>query len=216
MKSDSNRYITSSQASRIIGITRQSVSGLKKSGTYNFFVEVDGKPRVDTNSQDWKSYLHEIEIKKQSKATRKINKPSTKNNKTTEKQIETEQVVKRKKLKNVELDKDSAIGFSVNDFEIKNLPDLKRVAEIKKIDLDMMIKLSQVVHKELVVGIISELSQNIQQFVDLPRKVSDDICLKLERDGMQKEVEKLLAPAIQKMIQDFKKTAKKITRLKNE
>jgi hypothetical protein len=218
-----NQYITASEASRIIGVTRQTISGMKKIKSYDFFVTVDGKPRIDTESSSWKHYLYEASLKQEAKSNPMIissepeklkpkQKKPTANNKD-----KPEPVVIRNKKNQVQLDKDSAIGYDIETFQPQNLADLKRLAEIKKIDLDMMIKLSQVIHKELVVNILLELGNIIQsQFVDLPRKISSDICMKLDREGMEKEVEKLLAPPIQKGIQEFKKVAKKITRLKNE
>ena len=56
-----NRYITQSDAARVVGVTRQSIAGMRKKSDYEFFVNrgTKGKPKwmVDTQSPDWGTYL---------------------------------------------------------------------------------------------------------------------------------------------------------------
>jgi DNA-binding XRE family transcriptional regulator len=60
-KTKQNRYISQSDAARLIGVTRQSIAGMRKKSDYEFFVNrgTKGKPKwmVDTQSPDWQTYL---------------------------------------------------------------------------------------------------------------------------------------------------------------
>jgi len=107
-------------------------------------------------------------------------------------------------------------GVNPDDFKPRNIQDVKRLGEISDLNLKLRIRLSELVEKEILIPMLDSMSQTVQSyFVDFPRKISTTICKKLDRIGMEKEVEKILAEPIAKGIKEFKKAAAKAGKVRN-
>ena len=206
--------ISLSEAGKIAGVTRQAIHDIKKRGTYDFF---DGK-QVDTSSDEWTRYLQDRE-----NAEKVVNAPALKN---TDKNVSDKKIDNqsgksdsKKKLTKAESEikqENSLIGgFSINNFPIRNLADVERLAKIQKLEIEMRIRLGELMERELVDIFINSVKYSVQShIVDLPRRVSGYICEKLERVGMEREVEKILIPECAKAVKEIKKSCNKQMKVK--
>ncbi len=215
--------ISQSEAARIAGVSRQGICNLKKSGNYSFF----SGGKVDIDSDSWKSYLHERESMTGEKIKPVKIKPDNVQtgdnlkaikNYNVEKRIQVTQQSDKKKLLKSKLS-DAEInafdekqehaltgGFNPDNYIPKNLADIERYAKISNLQMQMRIRLGELIERELVETVIDIFQQNIQShFVDLPRRVSGLICKKLDRVGAEKEIEKILTGPIAKGISEIKK-----------
>ena len=83
------------------------------------------------------------------------------------------------------------------------------MTKIREMELKMQIVLNNLVYRDFVSSIIGTFDHGINShFIDLARKVSGLICQKLDRVGQEKTVESIIAPLVEKGIQDIKKKAK--------
>jgi hypothetical protein len=220
-KEYSPNLISQSAAADLIGVKRQAINGLKDK--YDFFVG----NKVDINSESWSSYLHERESRLAGNSrTDKIkpdnvppvsNKIAVNKNKPM-KRIQGQQQSDKKKLLKSNLS-DTEIhaldekqehaltgGFNPDNYIPKNLADVERYAKISNLQMQMRIRLGELIERDLVETVIDIFQQNIQShFVDLPRRVSGLICKKLDRVGAEKEIEKILTGPIAKGISECKK-----------
>lgn len=193
--------VSQAKAAEIAGITRQGIGKIIKSGTYNFFE--NGK--VNLESDSWRSYMHERDLK----SNRVEQKKPTENNKTesgkTEKQKKPGKKIRKQEA---EFKQKNALtgGFSPHDFPAVNIADVKRLTEIEKLNIEMRVRLDELIEINMIISVMDSVSQNIQaHFVDLGRRVSNKICKKLDRVGMEKEVEKIINPVVEKGIIEMKK-----------
>lgn len=224
-----NNLISQSEAARIAGISRQGMSSLKKAGTYNFFIEDGKKVKIDIDHQDWKSYLHERKTNGNNsvknnvvKAEKKKTEPKATKKKTVKKSSikatakpKAKSKAKSKKKKESERQKNSLNGgVDLANYVPQNIADVKRLTEIQKLNLEMRVRLGELIEKEMVISILNEIGQNIQShFVDLPRRVSELICQKLERVGMEKEVEQIISDPFEVGIKSLKLVCQKTTKV---
>jgi len=218
--------ISQSEAARIAGVSRQGICNLKKSGNYSFF----SGGKVDIDSDSWKSYLHERESMTGEKIKQSVSAKIKLDNVTGNdkdyaikkskilKRIQVAQQSDKKKLLKSKLS-DAEIhaydekqehaltgGFNPDNYIPKNLADIERYAKISNLQMQMRIRLGELIERDLVETVIDIFQQNIQShFVDLPRRVSGLICKKLDRVGAEKEIEKILTGPIAKGISEIKK-----------
>jgi hypothetical protein len=202
--------ISQIKAAEIAGVSKQAINKIKKAGSHNFFV---GK-KVDTDHPHWQSYMHERSCsgtKKQSKEDTKIeNGIESVNEKQKEKEInpDMENYSQKNKLTG---------GYSPDKFMPENIQDIKRLAEIEKLRLEMEVRLGNLIDRDFMVNVIETISQSVaSHFVDLPRRVSTRICQKLEKVGLEKEVETIIAESVQKGIQGVKKECKDCLKVKHD
>lgn len=205
--------ITQVEAARVANVSRQAINDIKKKKTYNFFV---GK-KVDADSEAWKSYMHERSCNnaspvKHEKTGIEASKMDSHVEPVTEKSIKNELISDR------ESDRQKnrlTGGFDIDNYVPENIADVKRLAEIEKLRIEMEIRLGGLIDREMSSNIIDVVKQNIRgHFVDLPRRVSERICAQLEKVGMEKEVEIIMAPYVEKGIQAIKKEMKKALKIK--
>ncbi len=217
-----NNLITQVEASEIAGVTKQAINKIKNVGTYNFFVGT----KVDTDSQDWHSYLHErqnsvsnIVIEKTVKVVKPKPAQKVSKKKITKKASDkapSESLTKP--TENMESAKQKNAlsgGVDLSTYIPQNIADVKRLTEIQKLKIEMQVRLGELVEKEMIISVLNEIGQNIQShFVDLPRRTSELICQKLDRVGMEKEVEQIITTPFESGIRSLKLVCQKTTKIK--
>lgn len=207
--------ISQTEAGRIAGVTKQAIGSLKKQSNYNFFVG----PKVNTNHPDWKMYLHERNVTGKSDVD---NTPQSKSKKKSEDKGSKKSTGKKsnnktgKKESKKERDSNPFTGgVDPGKFIPKGTADLKRFAEIAKIKLEIEKSLGLQIDREILEPFLDAIGYTIKAyFVNLPRKLSGRICKKLDRVGMEKIVEKIMADPIAKGIQQVKAAAVKAGRVR--
>lgn len=233
---EKNNLISQSEAARIIEeltgkkISRQAISKIKKSGTYNFFEGTN----VNTDHQDWKSYLHERKTNGNNSVKNNLVKAENNKSESAESKKKTAKKSSAKakaksKAKSKSNSKKSDVekkeserqknslngGVDLANYVPQNIADVKRLTEIQKLNIEMRVRLDELIELEMMVSAMSAISQNIQgHFVDLGRRVSNKICKKLDRQGMEKEVEKIINPVVARGIQEIKKAMSENIELK--
>ena len=73
-------------------------------------------------------------------------------------------------------------------------------------NLEMRIKLGDLIQREILDYYMDTITQCMQLLVDFGRGVSSSICHKLDRMGMEKDVEKIINPEIKKIIEQIIRT----------
>jgi len=220
--------ISQSEAARIAGVKRQAIHNIKKEGTYNFF---EGS-KVNTDSQHWKAYLKNRECSVQGKPKPIENKISIKNNikdnviniKNSFSKKDKQSSKKKSDSKNKKQDRESdqqkysftgGVNPDSNIFIPQNISDIKRLAEIQKIAMEMKIRSGELIERTIVADMMDVLGRVVQSyFVDLPRRFSTQICQMTDSVGLEKKIEELLNKPIQQGIQEFKKVAMKACKVK--
>lgn len=104
----------------------------------------------------------------------------------------------------------------IPDLKPMSLKDLKRFVQVQLMQIEMHAQTGNLLPREEVAHHVQELGRHIQQFVDLGRRVSGRICQKLERTGMEREVEKIVNEEMRRTIQEFKKASMRNIKLKKE
>ncbi len=215
MTKKKENLITQSEAARIAGVARQTIGKIKKFDRYNFFVKDSGKIKIDTKHSHWKTYLAERgkdgtgrvgkkEIEK------KILKPQGKQGKKKQPSKKLNTGTAKTRQKNA-----FTGGFDPQNYVPHGIQDIKRLTEIQKLKLEMEVRTGDLFDRDLLTPILDAISQTIQAyFVDMPRKVSGKICKKLDRIGMEKEVEKILVEPIARGIREMKTVAAKKAKVK--
>lgn len=206
--------ISQSEAAKIAGVSRQAIC-LMKNKHVGFFTD-DGK--VNASHPDWLTYLEERRTKSNSgsamkSATAKSGAKSGKNNPQTNDNRQRGDDVGKQKRGQGEIQKASGWsrehsltgGFDPAQFVPTNTSQLKALTDIVARNLEMRIKLEELVSREVLDSYIDIISGCMQLFVDLPRTVSSPICHKLDRMGMEKDVEKIIGPEVKKIIEQIVK-----------
>ena len=215
MTKKKENLITQSEAARIAGVARQTIGKIKKFDRYNFFVEDGGKIKIDTNHPHWKTYLNERGQDGSGRAgkkeiEKKILKPQGKQGKKKQPSKKLDTGTAKSRQKNA-----LTGGFDPNNYVPHGIADIKRLTEIQKLKLEMAARTGELFDRDLLTPIIDAITQTIQAyFVDMPRKVSSKICRKLDRVGMEKEVEKILVEPIARGIREVKRVSDKKARVK--
>lgn len=217
-KTENNQFISQSKAAEIAGVSRQAINGLKD--RYNFF---SGK-KVDTHHPHWHEYIEERNIRlskyegEKENVTTNADKVAVKKNKSGKRgkggkqkqhagKIKAGNVATVEKIQQSTKQKNALYGgVSPDTFTPRNLADVERMAKIQNLNLQMRVRLGELVERDMVEKVIDVIANTTQSyFIDLPRKVSGVICKKLDRVGMEKSVEALLSPQIAKGISEMKK-----------
>lgn len=202
-----DNLISQSEAARIADVTRSAIFNIKKSGSWNFFAG----SKVDTSHPDWEKYLL-------TRSARGIVKKNNNNNSTIKSKTDKRTAKEQKKIIKQTKKQDDALtgGYNLDNYIPTNIADVKRMTEIQKLKIEMEYRLSQLIDRDIVISIMDEMSSRIQShFIDMPRSVSSTICKKLDRIGMEKQVEKILSEKIAKGIKEVKKIPEKMKKKKN-
>ena len=203
------KLITQSEAARIAGVTRQAIGSILKKQNYNFFVG----NQVNINHPDWEIYLNERDSNggaRKKEIDEKIIKPQGRQGKKKPpgKVIDIRSV--RSRQKNA-----FTGGFNPDDYIPHGIQDIKRLTEIARLKLEMMVRTGDLVDRDLLTPILDEIGQTIQAyFVDLPRKVSGKIAKKLDRVGMEKTIEGILMEPVARGIREMKRVTGKASKIK--
>ena len=209
-----NPIITQSAAAVIAGVSRQALSGMCKNdnGQFRFFTD-EGK--VNTASPDWKAYL-ESRSNRTGQSYSHSGKPATgkginsadNNSQATGKKKRGDEVGKQSSVgRATGWDREHSLtgGFDPAQFVPTNAAQLKALTDIQARNLEMRIKLGEYFHREILDHYMDSISQNMQLFVEVGRMVSGTICNKLDRRGMEKDVEGIINKEITKLIEQTKR-----------
>jgi hypothetical protein len=212
--------ISQSQAAKLAGVSRQAINSIKKKGTLNFFCNDNGKMKINTDSADWKDFISDkgVQVSGQGRADKSSGQkiidggggdPGGKKSGGKIQGEESETPRQKYALTG---------GYNVDDmFYPSSIQQLKQYTEIRKLEIEMRVRLGNLVEAELVEKILQAIGQKIQShFVDLPRRVSEAVCRKLDCVGMEKEVEKIISDPVARGIAEVKKAAEKSLNLKIE
>lgn len=214
-KDKNSNLVSQAEAGRLAGVSRAAIGKIIKYGTYSFHVTDGGKTKIDTSHQDWASYMHErgsgassSDINKELAMTKIQSRGKPGKNKSGKSNgDENEESEKQKHALNG--------GFDIANYIPTNIADVKRLTEIQKLNIEMRVRLGELIERDLIMPVLDAIGQSIQSyFVDLPRKTSNKICKKLDRVGMEKEVEKVLSEPIAKGIREMKKISEKMSKAK--
>ncbi|PKL40769.1 MAG: hypothetical protein CVV44_03945 [Spirochaetae bacterium HGW-Spirochaetae-1] len=116
-----------------------------------------------------------------------------------------------KKIVEISPDEGVDVGEELSYYKPTSLKELKTYTEVQLKAIEMQEKLGNLVRRDIIESRLREMGQSIQMFVDLGRRTSTRICQKVERVGMEKEIEKIINEEVKKLVQDFKnQTSKKI------
>lgn len=187
------------KAAKIAGVSRQALSGMCKKDNSQFrFFTSEGK--VDTSSPDWTAYLESRTNGIRRGPVPKLveNNPQERPAKKRRDEVGKESSVPRA----YGWDREHSLtgGFDPAQFVPTNPAQLKSLTDIVARNIEMRIKLGDLISREIVDSYISKIQQCVTQFVSLSRSVSTDICEKLDRVGMEREVEKMINPKIKSII----------------
>lgn len=212
--------ISQSQAAKIAGISRQAINLIKKKGTYNFFCNDGGKMKINTDSVDWQDFLADKGVKNPG-AGRAGKNPADKIMKLSGDKPGAEKSGGNLHVDGMETTRQEHAltgGYDVDDmFYPSSIAQLKDYTKIRQMEIEMRVRLGNLVEAELVEKILQAIGQKIQShFVDLPRRVSEAVCQKLDCVGMEKEVEKIISDPVARGIMEVKKAAEKSLNLKIE
>jgi hypothetical protein len=192
--------ISPSAASKIAGVSRQALHGMFKKGNSSFgFFTPDGK--VDSSHPHWADYLEE----RKNKSGPGI-KPAVNNSQKSGKIKSEDKSGKKSPAESGSgWDRDHALtgGFDPAMFTPSNPAQLKALTDIVARNLEIRMKLGDLIPREIVDSYINRISHGVNQFVALGRSVSTDICEKLDRVGMEREVEKMINPKIKSIIEQI-------------
>lgn len=220
------------EAADIAGVSRMTLSQMYRRGNSNYcFFTPDGK--VDISHPDWRTYLDDkshkrlkvAEVrpgkkKKQIKIIEvKSEKKSGKNNSVRKDRVKSEvksskgKVVEEKKeLKEGQWQREHALtgGYDPAGFYPTNPGQLKSLTDVTRMNLEMRVRLGDLIERNIVDTYIDKIAQGVKQFVDLGRSVSSQICQKLDRMGMEKEVEKITNEKVKKIIEQIQDICNKV------
>jgi len=216
--------ITQAEASRIAGVSKAAISKLQKSEIYNFFVMDGKKQKINADHPQWKSYLDDkrvsnglsvVENGSEGPAEKKAVKKSK--SKSSTKQSKKKVVVKSKSKSSTKLlqnehpkQKNALTGGYDPSLMIPTSPQqLKSLTDIQEKNINMRVKLSELIDIEMVVSILEVVARDIGSFRNLGRKVSTLICSKLDCVGMEKIVEAVIDPEVASIIKMIKKNMSK-------
>jgi hypothetical protein len=192
----------------------------KRNGDFNFFTK-DGK--IDTSHPDWKSYLQERENKtggkvnlqkalKSSGMVQPDNDPmdllSPRQGKGTGKEKADEDI--KNGFGGWSREHALTGGYNPNGVIPTTPGQLKSLTDVVRMNLEMRIRLGDLMDRKIVDSYIEKIAQGIKQFVDLGRSVSNQICHKLDRMGMEKEVEKIIGKKVSIIIEQIIKTCNSV------
>lgn len=207
-KPTAENIISQTEAAKLAGVSRQAIHDMLKKGMsqYNFFTP-DGK--VDISHADWQSYLSDRQDKSKSKKgveteKEKEMKPtpvSGKDNKNPKSKPKPDRQESADDKKKWSADHALTGGYDPGMFYPGNPSQLKALTDIVAKNLEMRIKLGELIPRDMLDSYMDSISQCMQLFVEVGRIVSGTICNKLDRKGMEKDVEKIINPEIKKIIE---------------
>ena len=206
-KSAPDKIISQTAAAEIAGVKRQAINQLFKKDVspYNFFTP-DGK--VDTSHNDWKIYLDDRSNKTQNNV-KPVRQSAEKNTQRKDKQ-QTEDKPGKKNPDDdrTKWNREHALtgGYDPSIFYPQNPAQLKSLTDIVAKNLEMRIKLGDLIQREILDYYMDTITQCMQLLVDFGRGVSSAVCHKLDRMGMEKDVEKIINPEIKKIIEQIIRT----------
>jgi hypothetical protein len=217
MKKTDSHIITAYAAAKLPGApSKQALHGMfkKKNSQYNFFTP-DGK--IDTSHPDWDIYLRNNKVGKKKQAGPVVQ--SVKNNSQRVSKPKKQEKENAKERDEPPEKKDSGWkrehaltgGYNPGMFYPETPSQLKSLTEISRMNMEMRMKLMELIPREMVSSYIDTIARGVMQFVNLGRLVSSDICNKLDRKGMEKSVEKIINPAVRDIIEQIIKTCNSIT-----
>jgi hypothetical protein len=231
MKKKKENLISQAEAAKIAGVSRQAIGKMKSGGHYNFFAG-EKKNKVDINSKDWNDYIEFREneknidvtlsnkpVKKKSVAKSKFKpqqkvskkKPVKKTKKSSGK-LSDEKLIKSEKPKQTH---SLTGGFDPTMMTPTTPSQLKSLTDIQEKNINMRVKLNELVEVEMVVSIMEIITKDIKSFINLSRKVSNLICQKLDCVGMEKKVESIIDPEVESIIKMLKKNMVKAIDIKS-
>lgn len=199
-----NKIVSQSEAAKIAGVSRQALSGMCKKDNSQFrFFTPEGK--VDTSSPDWTAYLES-----RTNGIRRGPIPKLAENNSQERPAKKrrDEVGKESGVSRASgWDREHSLtgGFDPAQFVPTNPAQLKALTDIQARNLEMRIKLSEYIHRDIIDHYMDLISQNMQLFVEVGRMVSGTICNKLDRRGMEKDVEEIIGPEITKLVEQTKR-----------
>ncbi|MEN6475831.1 MAG: hypothetical protein ABFD81_17585 [Syntrophaceae bacterium] len=210
------RLITQSEAADIKGVSKVAIHKLSRRN-WGFFVSTPGEAdQVDISHPDWERYLAGV------KPSRAGATGDAGDAGKGQKDVAGGQPGKEKKPKKP---REAASGEArgnpgkaavkkapetvdidefLDTFVPLSLKELKTQAEVQRLNIEIHARLGELIDRRIVDERLGELSRYIQMFVDLERRLSARICQKLDRIGMEREVEAIIGPEVSKIIQDFK------------
>lgn len=216
-KTETENIKSQSAAATIAGVSRQSLNEMFKKGMtqYSFFTP---SGQVDTSHPDWQNYLNDRKDKNKGKRLAE-KKPQEK----VKPQPEEKQKKKSDGKKEKEPDsgkrewkREHALtgGYDPSMFYPSNPSQLKSLTDIVAKNLEMRVKLGELIDREIVDMYVDKIAQGINQFVNLSRAVSTPICEKLDRIGMEREIEKIINPKVKIIIEQIIEACNKTKNIK--
>lgn len=97
-------------------------------------------------------------------------------------------------------------GVNINNIIPTSLREMKVFSDITKNNIEIRIRLGELVDRKIVESKIGALGQSIQMFVDQSRRVAPIIAAECGVVGMEKAIEKILGLDTQKIMQAIKKS----------
>jgi hypothetical protein len=186
-----NHIITQYAAAKIAGVSRQALNNMYKKGNSTFaFFTPDGQ--VDSSHPHWLAYLKDRGAKSGNDNSQRSGKKKREDKDEKESSL----------LKASGWDRDHALtgGYDPALFVPTTAAQLKALTDIVARNLEIRIKLGDLLPREVVDLYLDSIAQGVNQFVALGRSVSTDICEKLDRVGMEREIEKMINPKVKNII----------------
>jgi hypothetical protein len=206
MKNKESEIISQSKAASDAGISRQAINGMFKKGVSQFrFFTDDGK--VNSSHPDWLTYLDERRTKSNGGGSRSVkNNPQPHNDRQRGDELGKQKRGRDDKPQPAAgWSREHALtgGFDPSQFVPTNTSQLKSLTDIVARNLEIRMKLGDLIPRSMVDLYIDRIGQGLNQFVSLGRSVSSDICEKLDRVGMEREIEKMINPKVKAIIEQI-------------
>jgi hypothetical protein len=193
-KNNSGHIISQYAAAKIAGVTRQALNNMfkREKSTFAFFTK-DGQ--VDSSHPHWLAYLKDRGAKSGNNNSQRPGKKKREDKDEKESSLP----------KASGWDRDHALtgGYDPALFVPTTAAQLKALTDIVARNLEIRIKLGDLLPREVVDLYLDNIAQGVNQFVALGRSVSTDICEKLDRVGMEREVEKMINPKVKNIIEQI-------------
>lgn len=213
-KNQDSPLITYAEASEISSVSKQCLNQMyhKNNGDYAFFVLDGKKVRIDSSHPDWLDYVkNNRKVKRQGNSQGKQivdNDPVGLLSPKTGQQSGQEKVNAMQEKAGQEWKREHSLtgGYNPAGFYPQNPAQLKSLTDVTRMNLEMRIRLGELMDRAVVDSYIEKIAQGVMQFVNLGRSVSSQVCHKLDRMGMEKEVEKIVNPKVKNIIEQIIKT----------
>jgi len=202
------KRISQADAADLKGVTRQNIGKLSRN-KWGFFVDNE----IDIEHPDWQMYLAGGKPPKKEKPKSEKKAPAKKSTPAKSKKGSRQHVGGKSKPSGEKTPLQTGTEFDpkeINNFPPTTIRELKTQTEVHKLNIEILARYKELLQRELFEAVIQEISNLVQSnFVDLGRRVSAQICQRLERPGLEKEVEKIINPDVQRGIQGIKECCAK-------